>query len=187
MSKVQDDEVGDGTTSVTVLAAELLRVMYYIFSNVFIFGSVVLWLSYPKTWKYCSVTGHFLDFALSRIQHCLIVRFSPLKSFSTTLRGKKRHVKFCCYVHKAWIHNVALNTTYWRLPNSKLEITMWERCQKWGTLLSKAVPVNLMITVPGSEIKKSEKLSHQLTKFLTKVLKKKKVWRFFVCFPTTTP
>lgn len=26
MSKVQDDEVGDGTTSVTVLAAELLRV-----------------------------------------------------------------------------------------------------------------------------------------------------------------
>lgn len=28
MSKVQDDEVGDGTTSVTVLAAELLRVMY---------------------------------------------------------------------------------------------------------------------------------------------------------------
>lgn len=34
MSKVQDDEVGDGTTSVTVLAAELLRVMYYIFSDV---------------------------------------------------------------------------------------------------------------------------------------------------------
>lgn len=31
MSKVQDDEVGDGTTSVTVLAAELLRVMYYSF------------------------------------------------------------------------------------------------------------------------------------------------------------
>lgn len=29
MSKVQDDEVGDGTTSVTVLAAELLRVMYF--------------------------------------------------------------------------------------------------------------------------------------------------------------
>ncbi len=28
MSKVQDDEVGDGTTSVTVLAAELLRVKY---------------------------------------------------------------------------------------------------------------------------------------------------------------
>ena len=26
MSRVQDDEVGDGTTSVTVLAAELLRV-----------------------------------------------------------------------------------------------------------------------------------------------------------------
>lgn len=26
ISKVQDDEVGDGTTSVTVLAAELLRV-----------------------------------------------------------------------------------------------------------------------------------------------------------------
>lgn len=34
MSKVQDDEVGDGTTSVTVLAAELLRVMYYIFADV---------------------------------------------------------------------------------------------------------------------------------------------------------
>lgn len=34
MSKVQDDEVGDGTTSVTVLAAELLRVMYYSFSDV---------------------------------------------------------------------------------------------------------------------------------------------------------
>lgn len=28
MSKVQDDEVGDGTTSVTVLAAELLRVRH---------------------------------------------------------------------------------------------------------------------------------------------------------------
>ena len=28
ISKVQDDEVGDGTTSVTVLAAELLRVSY---------------------------------------------------------------------------------------------------------------------------------------------------------------
>lgn len=35
MSKVQDDEVGDGTTSVTVLAAELLRVMMYsVFSDV---------------------------------------------------------------------------------------------------------------------------------------------------------
>lgn len=33
MSKVQDDEVGDGTTSVTVLAAELLRVMFSIFSR----------------------------------------------------------------------------------------------------------------------------------------------------------
>jgi len=42
MSKVQDDEVGDGTTSVTVLAAELLRVMYYNFSHVFLFGSVLL-------------------------------------------------------------------------------------------------------------------------------------------------
>lgn len=30
MSKVQDDEVGDGTTSVTVLAAELLRVNTYL-------------------------------------------------------------------------------------------------------------------------------------------------------------
>lgn len=30
MSKVQDDEVGDGTTSVTVLAAELLRVTVYL-------------------------------------------------------------------------------------------------------------------------------------------------------------
>lgn len=29
MSKVQDDEVGDGTTSVTVLAAELLRVIQH--------------------------------------------------------------------------------------------------------------------------------------------------------------
>lgn len=29
MSKVQDDEVGDGTTSVTVLAAELLRVKWF--------------------------------------------------------------------------------------------------------------------------------------------------------------
>ena len=27
MSRVQDDEVGDGTTSVTVLAAELLRIV----------------------------------------------------------------------------------------------------------------------------------------------------------------
>lgn len=42
MSKVQDDEVGDGTTSVTVLAAELLRVMYYSFSDVFLFRSVLL-------------------------------------------------------------------------------------------------------------------------------------------------
>lgn len=42
MSKVQDDEVGDGTTSVTVLAAELLRVMYYSFSDVFLFGNVLL-------------------------------------------------------------------------------------------------------------------------------------------------
>lgn len=33
MSKVQDDEVGDGTTSVTVLAAELLRVRQYSFFN----------------------------------------------------------------------------------------------------------------------------------------------------------
>lgn len=33
MSKVQDDEVGDGTTSVTVLATELLRV-----SDFFRFG-----------------------------------------------------------------------------------------------------------------------------------------------------
>lgn len=31
MSKVQDDEVGDGTTSVTVLAAELLRVKLRLF------------------------------------------------------------------------------------------------------------------------------------------------------------
>lgn len=30
MSKVQDDEVGDGTTSVTVLAAELLRVKHHL-------------------------------------------------------------------------------------------------------------------------------------------------------------
>lgn len=30
MSKVQDDEVGDGTTSVTVLAAELLRVKTFL-------------------------------------------------------------------------------------------------------------------------------------------------------------
>lgn len=29
MSRVQDDEVGDGTTSVTVLAAELLRVRVF--------------------------------------------------------------------------------------------------------------------------------------------------------------
>lgn len=42
MSKVQDDEVGDGTTSVTVLAAELLRVTYYRFSDVFLFGDVLL-------------------------------------------------------------------------------------------------------------------------------------------------
>lgn len=34
MSKVQDDEVGDGTTSVTVLAAELLRVS----CNIFVFN-----------------------------------------------------------------------------------------------------------------------------------------------------
>lgn len=33
MSKVQDDEVGDGTTSVTVLAAELLRVKLRLFAR----------------------------------------------------------------------------------------------------------------------------------------------------------
>lgn len=40
ISKVQDDEVGDGTTSVTVLAAELLRVktlLSYLFYFIFIF------------------------------------------------------------------------------------------------------------------------------------------------------
>lgn len=45
ISKVQDDEVGDGTTSVTVLAAELLRVktppsylfLFYLYYYFFIF------------------------------------------------------------------------------------------------------------------------------------------------------
>ena len=37
ISKVQDDEVGDGTTSVTVLACELLRVKFiYIFIKLII-------------------------------------------------------------------------------------------------------------------------------------------------------
>jgi T-complex protein 1 subunit beta len=31
ISKVQDDEVGDGTTSVVVLASELLRVCLFLF------------------------------------------------------------------------------------------------------------------------------------------------------------
>jgi chaperonin GroEL (HSP60 family) len=36
ISKVQDDEVGDGTTSVVVLASELLRVYFFeiIFSKI---------------------------------------------------------------------------------------------------------------------------------------------------------
>ena len=33
MSKVQDDEVGDGTTSVAVLASELLKVRFVPFSS----------------------------------------------------------------------------------------------------------------------------------------------------------
>jgi T-complex protein 1 subunit beta len=33
ISKVQDDEVGDGTTSVVVLASELLRVCVLIFHD----------------------------------------------------------------------------------------------------------------------------------------------------------
>jgi T-complex protein 1 subunit beta len=33
ISKVQDDEVGDGTTSVVVLASELLRVCVLIFND----------------------------------------------------------------------------------------------------------------------------------------------------------
>ena len=37
ISKVQDDEVGDGTTSVTVLAAELLRVSVDFFISLIIY------------------------------------------------------------------------------------------------------------------------------------------------------
>lgn len=45
MSKVQDDEVGDGTTSVTVLAAELLRVNEGFFFFFFHVSHVLLLIS----------------------------------------------------------------------------------------------------------------------------------------------
>lgn len=54
ISKVQDDEVGDGTTSVTVLAAELLRVKTpasYLFIY-FIFIIFIFKIKYPL-WCAC--------------------------------------------------------------------------------------------------------------------------------------
>jgi T-complex protein 1 subunit beta len=47
ISKVQDDEVGDGTTSVTVLACELLKVKIVIFGSI-VDSSLSLSLSFRK-------------------------------------------------------------------------------------------------------------------------------------------
>ena len=47
MSKVQDDEVGDGTTSVAVLASELLKVISALANIVSTLRSVLLLRHFP--------------------------------------------------------------------------------------------------------------------------------------------
>lgn len=88
--------------------------------------------------------------------------------------GGGRHVKFCSCMHKTWIHAVPLNSAwflylrkslYCQTLNLKL---LWKRLQKWGILVSRAVPVNLIISDPGAVIKSIWEMICQFAKFLSK-------------------
>lgn len=109
MSRVQDDEVGDGTTSVTVLAAELLRVSLceQLYLRLIVF---VLWFRISEVIK--SLLPTYL--VLVSVFHCLSIgsRIFNCKEDSSADHhcrlershkgGKTGSVEFCS---RSWVGN----------------------------------------------------------------------------------